>query len=81
MEKSPLFKILVQNHNRKYKKCRFLAIITGSSISISITYIVFVTEMQKGKPGEMSLPLWKTISQILNRFQKSRYIADIQRFG
>jgi len=35
---------------------RYLAILTGSSTSILITYIVFLTEMQKGKPGEMSLP-------------------------
>jgi hypothetical protein len=43
---------------------RYLAINAGSSISILITYIVFVTKMQNGKPGEMDLPLWKTISQI-----------------
>ncbi len=43
---------------------RYLAILTGSNISILITYIVFVTKMQNGKPGEMDLPLWKTISQI-----------------
>ncbi len=30
---------------------RYLAINTGSSISTSITYILFLTEMQKGKPS------------------------------
>ena len=35
----------------------YLAINTGSSISTSSTYIVFVTKMQKGKPFEMDLPL------------------------
>ena len=34
---------------------RYLAINTGSSISISSTYIVFLTEMQKGRiPGKGS---------------------------
>jgi hypothetical protein len=37
--------------------CRYLTILTGSSTSIIITYIVFVTKMQKGKPFEMDLPL------------------------
>ena len=30
--------------------CMYLAKTTGSSISIAITYIVFLTKMQKGKP-------------------------------
>ena len=37
----------------------YLAINTGSSISTFSTYIVFVTEMQKGKSCEMDLPLFK----------------------
>jgi hypothetical protein len=37
----------------------YLAMITGSSTSISITYILFPTKMQKGKPDEMDLPLLK----------------------
>jgi hypothetical protein len=36
-----------------------LASTTGSSISISITYIVFLTKMQKGKPPKKDLPLLK----------------------
>jgi len=36
---------------------RYLAINTGSSISISNTYIVFVTKMQKSKPQKKDLPL------------------------
>jgi len=32
---------------------------TGSNISIFSTYIVFLTEMQKGKPREMDLPFLK----------------------
>jgi len=35
---------------------KYLASTTGSSISISITYILFLTKMQKGKPDEMDLP-------------------------
>jgi hypothetical protein len=37
----------------------YLAINTGSSTSTSSTYIVFLTKLQKGKPGEMDLPLLK----------------------
>jgi hypothetical protein len=37
----------------------FLAILASSSISISITYILFLTKMQKGKPSKMDLPLLK----------------------
>jgi len=42
-----------------------LAKTTGSSISILITYIVFVTKMQKGQTLEKGFtPYKKTISQI-----------------
>jgi hypothetical protein len=34
---------------------RYLAIITGSRTSFSITYIVFVTEMQKGQIPEKKI--------------------------
>jgi hypothetical protein len=44
---------------RIYEKYRYLAINTGSSTLISITYIVFVTKMQKGKPSKKDLPLLK----------------------
>jgi len=37
---------------------RYLASTTGLGISISITYIVFLTKLQKGKPDEMDLPLF-----------------------
>jgi len=47
MEKSPLFKILVQNHNRKHKKYRFLAKTKGPSTLTSSTYILFLTKLQK----------------------------------
>ena len=50
-------------NNRNHKKYRYLAKTTGSSISNSITYILFLTKMQKGKPCQMDLPSWKTISQ------------------
>jgi hypothetical protein len=35
---------------------RYLASTTGSNITILITYIVFVTKMQKSKPNEMDSP-------------------------
>jgi hypothetical protein len=44
----------------------YLAINTGSNISILITYIVFVTKLQKGKPLKKDLPYLKTISTFLN---------------
>ena len=37
----------------------YLAKTTGQSTSISITYTLFLTKMQKGKPYEMDLPLLK----------------------
>ena len=37
----------------------FLAKTTGSSISTSSTYIVFLTKLQKGKPCQIDLPLLK----------------------
>jgi hypothetical protein len=33
--------------------------ITGSSISISSNYILFLAKLQKGKPSEMDLPFLK----------------------
>jgi hypothetical protein len=36
-----------------------LAKTKGPSISISSTYILFLTKMQKGKPSEMDMPLLK----------------------
>jgi hypothetical protein len=38
---------------------RYLASTTGSNISILITYILFLTKMQKGKPSKKDLPLFK----------------------
>ncbi len=38
---------------------RYLAINTGSNISILITYIVFVTKMQKGQTREKGFALFK----------------------
>ena len=38
---------------------RYLAKTTSPSISISITYILFLTKLQKSKPDEMDLPLLK----------------------
>jgi hypothetical protein len=35
---------------------RYLAKTTSSTISITSTYIVFLTKLQKGKPDEMDLP-------------------------
>jgi hypothetical protein len=56
---------------------RYLAKTTTRSKFRSITYIVKLTKLKKkANPLKKNLPLLKTISQILNRFQKSRYIAD-----
>jgi hypothetical protein len=49
---------------------RYLASTTGPSISISITYIVFVTEMQKRQTLEKGFTLIKAISQVLNPLSK-----------
>jgi len=38
---------------------RYLAILTGSNISILITYIVFVTKMQKRQIPEKGFALFK----------------------
>jgi hypothetical protein len=38
---------------------RYLASTTGSNISILITYIVFLTKMQKGKPPKKGFALLK----------------------
>jgi len=37
--------------------CRFLAIKTTQGCSTPITYILFPTKMQKGKPPKIDLPL------------------------
>ena len=37
--------------------CRFLAINTGPSISISSTYILFLAKLQKGKPEKNEFAL------------------------
>jgi len=47
MEKSPLFKILVQNHNRKHKKYRFLAKSKIQRRLLLIAYIPKSTKKQK----------------------------------
>ena len=39
-------------------------------------YRIISSKKQKGKPYEMDLPSWKTISQPLKQLQNSRYIAD-----
>jgi hypothetical protein len=46
----------------KKRSCQNLCLLAstkGSSISTSSTYILFLTEMQKGKSCEMDLPLFK----------------------
>jgi hypothetical protein len=69
----------------------YLASTIGSSTSISSTYIVFVTKMQKGKPPKNDLPLLENditdsestfkmtdilqIHAILNLFQLSMVIT------
>ncbi|HAY38103.1 MAG TPA: hypothetical protein DCY53_01440, partial [Desulfobacteraceae bacterium] len=37
--------------------CRYLTIKTTQGCSIPITYILFPTKMQKGKPTKIDLPL------------------------
>jgi hypothetical protein len=37
----------------------YLAINASPSLAIFVTYIVFITKMQKGKSSEMNLPLLK----------------------
>jgi len=44
----------------------YLAKTTGSSISHSVTYIVFLTEMQKRQIPEKGFALIKTISNIFD---------------
>jgi hypothetical protein len=41
---------------RFYEKYRYLATTTTRSQFVLVTYIVFLTKLQKGKPGEMDLP-------------------------
>ena len=56
---------------------RYLAINTGSSISISITYIVFVTKMQKKQTPEKEFaPIEKRYHNQLKRCQNDGYIAE-----
>ena len=53
---------------RRLVEYRFLAKSTTWSHFFLITYIVFVTKMQKkANPKKMICPYWKTISQVLNR--------------
>jgi len=53
----------------------YLASTTGSSTSISVTYIVFVTKMQKSKPPKKDLPFLKTISQQLQGLKNLNTLA------
>ena len=46
------------------------------SIHADYIYRIISSKKQKGKPYEMDLPSWKTISQPLKQLQNSRYIAD-----
>ena len=58
----------------------FLAILTGSSISTSITYILFLTEMQKrANPVKWIYPYWKTISQPIEALSKWRIHCKNQK--
>jgi len=45
--------------------CRLLAKNASLNISISVTYILFLTKMQKRQTLKKNLPLLNTISQIL----------------
>ena len=54
------------------------AITTGLAISISNTYILFPTKMQKGKPGEISLPFIEKRYQIFSVDDIYIFIADIR---
>jgi hypothetical protein len=61
---------------------RYLAKTTSPSISISITYIVFVTKMQKRQiPGKGSASVEKRYHNQLKRCQNERYIAGICNAG
>jgi hypothetical protein len=56
---------------------RYLASTTGSSISISITYILFLTKLQKGQTPEKRFALIeKRYHNQLKRCQNSGYIAE-----
>ncbi len=67
----------IEDFELKSKLC-LLAKIKGSSISIPITYIVFVTKMQKRQPQRNKFTLFeKRYHNQLKRCQNSRYIADI----
>ena len=59
----------------------FLASTTGLNISILITYIVFVTKMQKGQTSQKNLPFLKTISQVLNPLLKLRIHSSKHNFS
>jgi hypothetical protein len=58
--------------------CRYLAKTKGQIISISSTYILFVTKLQKRQiPDKGFAHFEKTISQVLNQSQNLEYIAGI----
>jgi hypothetical protein len=49
----------VKVYNRNHKKYRYLAKTTGSSILHSITYILFITKMQKRQIPQKEFALFK----------------------
>ncbi len=60
----------------------YLAINTGSSTSISITYILFLTKLQKkANPEKGFAQIEKRYHNQLKRCQNERYITRYQRFG
>jgi len=57
----------------------FLAKTTGTTISTSSTYILFLTKLQKkANPVKWICPSWKTISQYFWTPDIYAFIADIQ---
>jgi len=69
---------MISNRNQRW---RYLAKTTTRSQFMLITYILFLTKLQKGKPCQMDLPFLKTISQpiepllkwqIYSRYSKAR---------
>jgi len=65
---------------RFYKKYRYLAISTGSSISISSTYILFLTKLQKkANPVKWICPII-TISREIYGHDMCIFIAESKSF-
>jgi len=61
-----------------YSNFKYLATTTTRSQFVLVTYIVFLTKLQKDKPSKKDLPSWKTISQVFEASDIYMFIADIQ---